>query len=64
MCGKEEIVEPHRRLGGFGVSVGILGLDGWRVEKRGRGEGVADEAEDIEGREVDCEAKGRFAEVI
>lgn len=62
--GKEEIIESHRRLGGVRMPVGVLGFDGRGVEEGGGGEGVAEEAEDVEGGEVDCEAEGGFAEVV
>lgn len=44
---KEKIIESHGCLGSVGVSVGILGFDGRRVEKRGGGDGVTDEAKDV-----------------
>lgn len=61
VCSEEEIVEAHRCVGSVRVSVGILGFDGWGVEKRGCGQGVAGEAEHIQGGKVDCEAEGGFA---
>lgn len=45
--GKEKIIESHGCLGSVGVSVGILGFDGWGVEKRGGGDGVTGEAQDV-----------------
>ena len=42
----------------------ILRFYGWRVEEAGGGDGVAGEAEDVEGGEVDGEAERGFAEVV
>lgn len=62
--GKQKIIESHRCNRRFGVSLGILRFDGRGVEERGGGDGVAGEAEDVQGRKVDCKAKGGFADVI
>jgi hypothetical protein len=61
---KQEVVEPHRRLGRLRMSVCVLALYGGRVEERGCADGVACEAEDVEGGEVDCETEGGAAEVV
>lgn len=64
MCREQEVVESHRRLRRLRVSVGILRFDGWRVEERGGGEGIACEAEYVESGKVDGEAERRFPEIV
>jgi hypothetical protein len=61
---EQEVVEPHSRLRRFGVSVCVLRLYGGRVEEGGCANGVAGEAKDVEGGEVDCEAECGAAEVV
>lgn len=61
---EEEIIKPHSGLGGVGMSVCVLRLDCRRVEKRGCGDCVGAEAEDIQGGEIDGEPDGRFTLVV
>jgi hypothetical protein len=61
---KQEVVEAHRRLWGFGVSVCILRANRGRVEEACCRDCVAGEAEDVEGGEVYREAGGGLAEVV
>lgn len=55
---KQEVVEPDRRLWRIRVSVCILGTNGGRVQEARCGYGIAGEAEDIEGREIDSKSEG------
>jgi hypothetical protein len=61
---EEKIIEANRCLGGFGMSVCVLRANRGRVHKTGCRDGIATEAEDIEGGEVYSETQGGFAEVI
>jgi hypothetical protein len=61
---KQEVIEPDRRLWRIRMSICILRTDGGRVQKARCGYGIAGEAEDVEGGEIDGESEGRFAEVV
>jgi hypothetical protein len=58
MCREQEIVEANGGHRGVRVSVCILGLNRWRVDKGGGGDCVGDETEDVQSRKVDSEADG------
>lgn len=58
MCCEQKIVKSYRRPGRLGVPLRILPLDRGRVQERRCGDCVANEAEDVEGWKVDCEADG------
>ena len=53
MAGEDEIVRPHRRLRGARVSRGVLSADEGRVEEARTRDGVAGEAQDVDGGVVD-----------
>jgi hypothetical protein len=61
---KEEVVEAHRRLGCFGMSICILRAYRRGPNEAGCGQSVAPEAEDIQGGEINGEPDGRLAKVI
>ena len=57
---EKEVVNPDRRLGRVGMSVGVLGLDRGREQEGGGRDGVCDEAEHVAGWEVYREAQRRL----
>lgn len=58
MYGKGEIIAPYRRFLRERVAGRVLAPDDRGVEEDDCVDGVAGEAEDVDGVEVDCEASG------
>jgi hypothetical protein len=61
---EQEIIESHSGFGCVGVSVCVLRTYRGRVEETCRRDGVAAEAEYVQGREIDCEPERGFALVV
>ena len=61
MDGKGNVVELYGGLGGERVASGVLLAYQGRIEEGRGGYCVADEAEDIVGREVNCQTMCRAA---
>jgi len=56
--GKQEVVESNRRFWRLGMSDRILGLYRGRVEEGRSRNGIGNEAQDVQGREVYGESQG------
>jgi hypothetical protein len=61
MGGKKEVVKTDGSIRAIGVTVGILRAYCGGVEERGSRDGVAAEAEKVQGRKIDGQAEGTFA---
>lgn len=64
MSREQKIVKSDRCLRRVRVPVRILRANRGRVQEARCGYGVATEAKDVEGGEVDSEPEGGFAEVV